>query len=116
MNKVHKSVSITANVDKNLLYFFRDKLIDTTGVYAGHSGTGSGLKLYQSDLRHHIKVAGYTYADCEALIKKIEKAAKGQYTFDWEIVPAHEVKLYGAMEKDKTVWSNGKPYSLENTI
>lgn len=85
------------------LYFIQDLSFGSVEqVYSGHSGTGSNLKMYQGDYGKYA-MKPKTKPECEALIKKIEKDAKGKMTFKWNLIPMTEINLcnfYSAEEQD----------------
>lgn len=88
------------------LYFLQDLLMGNKAVYSGHEGTGKKFKMYQSDYGKYAMNPA-TREECEKLIKKIEKDAKENCKFQWNIIPITEIQLcnfysdaeYDAFEK-----------------
>ena len=75
------------------LYFIQDLSACSSGqVYSGHSGTGNNFKMYQGDYGKYA-MKPQTKSECETLIKKIEKDAKGKFSFKWNIIPMTEIDL-----------------------
>ncbi len=83
---------------KEILFFIRDiSFARGNQVYSGHSGTGKKFSMFQSDYGKYA-MNPLPKKRCEALIKEIEKAAKGKLkkdfcTFTWDIVPMTKIEL-----------------------
>lgn len=71
-------------------------------VYSGHSGTGKRFRIDMSDYGKYA-MRPSTKTVCKALIKRIEKAAKGTCEFKWEIVPMTQIDLCNFYED--TSWN-----------
>ena len=83
------------------LYFVVDKSFARGNqVYSGHSGTGKKFQMHMSDYGKYAMVPA-TKKECEDLIKRIEKDAKGTCEFDWELVPMIDIQLCNFYENSK---------------
>ena len=92
------------------LYFIQDlSCCSSEQVYSGHSGTGKNFKMYQGDYGKYA-MKPLTKPECETLIKKVEKDAKGKFTFKWNIVPMTEINLCNFYSEEE---SNAY-YELQN--
>lgn len=85
------------------LYFLVDKSFARGNqVYSGHSGTGKKFQMNMSDYGKYAMKPS-TKDGCKKLIQRIEKDAKGKFSFDWKIVPMTEIDLCNFYED--TSWN-----------
>lgn len=88
---------------KEKLYFVVDQSFARGNqVYSGHSGTGKKFQMHMSDYGKYAMIPA-TKEDCEKLINKIEKDAKGTCEFKWKIIPMTEIELCNFYED--TEWN-----------
>lgn len=89
----------TETKTKEKLFFLQDLSSGSSRqVYSGHTGTGKKFKMYNSDYGKYAMQPA-TEAECKALITKIETAANGACTFQWNIVPITEIDLVNFYEE-----------------
>lgn len=84
------------------LYFLQDLLMGSRTVYSGHSGIGKKFIMHQSDYGKYVMKPS-TLTECELLKAKIEKSARGQAKFNWNIIPITDINLcnfYGPDEQE----------------